>query len=249
MTNTVLILIAGLLAGAMNALAGGGSFVSLPALIAVGLPSVGANITSTVALLPGSLASALVYRRGVAGDAPFPMRAMAAVTAVGGLAGSLLLLTTPSNAFDRVVPWLLLLATVVLASAGTLSAWLARRRVVVGAPVLLATQFVLGVYGGYFGGAVGIMMMAAWSLLVDADLTRLQAPRTLLVSLANAVAVAVFALSGAVHWREALVVGLGATAGGYAGARFARALPTGPLRLATVLLCATVTVLFFLRQT
>jgi uncharacterized membrane protein YfcA len=239
--------IAGVLAGAMNALAGGVSFVSLPALIAAGAPSVGANATSTVALLPGSLASAWVYRRDGSAIGEVPPRALVAVTVAGARVGSILLLATPSSAFDDVLPWLLLAATLSLAGGPALSRWFARRRVTVGPTPLLAAQFGLGIYGGYFGGAVGIMMMAAWSLLADADLKRVQSARTLLVSAANAVAVAVFVLAGVVRWRDALVLGAGALVGGYLGAHLARWLPATLLRAATVLLCAAVTVLFFRR--
>lgn len=248
MPEGLLIALAGVLAGAMNAIAGGGSFVSLPALIAAGVPPVSANATSTVALLPGSVASAWVYRRDLAPIGAAAPRAMLVVTLAGGLVGSALLLALPGSTFEAVLPWLLLLATVTLAAGPALARWLARRSIRTGAATLLTAQFALGIYGGYFGGAVGIMMMAAWSLLGGTDFKAFQPARTILVSAANAVAVAVFAFAGVVRWTEALLLGAGAVLGGYGGALVARWLPGGLLRTATVLLCAVVTLLFFLRS-
>lgn len=238
---------AGVIAGVMNALAGGGTFVTLPALIAVGLPSVIANATSTVALLPGTLASAWVFRRDFVPFDAVSTKQMAAVTFVGGLAGSLLLLLTPSDAFDHVLPWLLLVATAAIAAGPAVARWLARHSLSAGPAAMLGTQGVLGVYAGYFGGAAGIMMMAAWSLLIGGELRRLHSARTVLTCFANGVAVVVFVVAGAVRWPHAVALGLGAIAGGYGGAHVARWLPPRALRVATVALCAGVAALFFAR--
>jgi uncharacterized membrane protein YfcA len=239
---------AGLAAGAMNALAGGGSFVSLPALIGLGVPSVAANASSTVALYPGGLASLWVYRQAGAGGpvcgAPLPV--MAALTLAGGLAGAVLLLKTPSAMFDGVLPWLLLVATLALAFARPLGEALRRRgRVGVGAVAL--GQLLLGVYGGYFGGAVGLMMLAFWSLAGAADLKVLQAPRVLLVTIANTAAVACFALAGAVQWERVAWLAPAALVGGYLGARLGRRLSARAVRWATLTLAAAITGLFFWR--
>src|SRR4051794_31496011 len=152
----------------MNAAAGGGSFVTLPAMVAVGVPPVEANTSSTVALFPGGLASAVAYRDDLTPLGGLPLRPLAPVTLAGGLAGALLLLLTPAGAFDRIVPWLLLAGSLAFAFGGRAGAAL-RRVVRIGPPALLACQFLLGVYGGYFGGAVGIMMMAAWGLFGVSD--------------------------------------------------------------------------------
>lgn len=237
---------AGLLAGAMNALAGGGSFVTLPALIAAGVPSVTANASSTVALYPGGLASAFVYRAGLGEVAGAPLRPMLALTLIGGLVGALLLLWTPSSAFDAILPWLLLLATLALAFGPSLAPWLQRRARFGPGPVLVL-QFALGVYGGYFGGAVGLMMVAAWSLLAGADLKALNPARTLMVSAANTVAVICFAIAGAVRWREALVLAAGALVGGYLGAHLGKRLEPNIVRAATVSLSVVMTIAFFVR--
>ena len=246
MDDLLLLLGAGLLAGAMNGLAGGGSFVTLPALIAVGVPSVAANASSTVALYPGGVASAWVYRDGLNSVCGVPLRPTLLATLAGGLAGALLLLWTPSSVFDKVLPWLLLVATLALAGGPRLGPAL-RSRFRAGVKTVVAVQFLLGVYGGYFGGAVGLMMMAAWSLLDGADVKALNPPRTLLVSAANTVAVLCFILAGAVAWPAVLLVGLAAVVGGYGGARLGRRLPAAVVRIATLILAVVMTAVFFAR--
>jgi hypothetical protein len=185
MDSLLLVSTAGLLAGAMNALAGGGSFVSLPALIAAGVPPVQANASSTVALFPGGVASAWAYRDGLGPVGSVELRPLLIATLCGGFAGAVSLLCTSSTAFSFVLPWLLLIASLALAFGRRLGQLL-RGRWHIHARAVLAVQFLLGIYGGYFGGAVGIMMIAMWGLLDKRDLKSLNAPRTLLVSAANA---------------------------------------------------------------
>ncbi len=246
MDHVLMLLGAGLLAGGMNALAGGGSFVTLPALIAAGVPSVAANASSTVALYPAGIASAWVYRRGIGAVCGVPLRPTLLATVAGGLVGAVLLLATPNAAFDRLLPWLLLVATLVLAAGPRLGPAV-RTRFRTGLPTVLAIQFALGLYGGYFGGAVGLMMMAAWSLLDGADLKALNPPRTLLVTAANSVAVLCFIGAGIVRWPEVAAVVAGGMLGGYGGAHAGRRLPSTLVRRATVTLAAAMTVLFFIR--
>ena len=230
----------------MNALAGGGSFVTLPTLIAAGVPSVVANASSTVALYPGGAASAWVYRDGLTRVCGVPLRPTLWATLAGGLLGALLLLWTPTSVFDRVLPWLLLVASLMLAFGPRIGPAL-RARFRAGLVTVLLIQFVLGIYGGYFGGAVGLMMMAAWALLDGADVKALNAPRTLLVSAANGVAVLCFIVAGVVRWPEALTMGVGALLGGYFGAHAGRRLPPAVVRLATVLVAVATTLVFFVR--
>ncbi|MDR3534109.1 MAG: sulfite exporter TauE/SafE family protein [Rhodopila sp.] len=239
--------LAGLLAGAMNAVAGGGSFVSFPVMVLVGLPPVAANATSTVALFPGTVASTWAYREDLCGIAGISLKVLLPISLTGGLVGAILLLVTPGAAFDTVIPWLLLLATLTFAGGRNLGAWL-RRYVRIGRVPFLIIQFVLSVYGGYFGGAIGLMMMAVWTLLDSAELKAMAPTRTLLVSAANGMAVLCFAVAGAVRWPEMFAMMFSAIAGGYYGARFARHLPPAVLRVFVVLLSATVTVAFFLRR-
>jgi uncharacterized membrane protein YfcA len=237
---------AGMLAGAMNALAGGGSFVSLPALIAAGVPPVQANTSSTVALFPGGLASAWAYRNGVNTVGAVPLRALLAATLCGGLVGALLLLRTSSAAFTFVLPWLLLVASLALAFGRRIGEAL-RARFHIHAHAVLAVQFGLGIYGGYFGGAVGIMMIAVWGLLDDSDIKRLNAPRTLLVSAANTVAVLAFIVAGAVRWPETLAMLAGAVIGGYGGAHIGKRAPANVIRALTLCATACITLVFFLK--
>jgi hypothetical protein len=246
MDAMILAFSAGLLAGAMNALAGGGSFISLPALIAAGVPPVQANMSSTVALFPGGLASAWAYRDGLRPVGTVSLRALLAATLCGGFAGALLLLRTSSAAFTFVLPWLLLVASIALAFGRSIGEAL-RARWHIHSHMVLVVQFMLGVYGGYFGGAVGIMMMAMWGLLDNSDLKHLNAPRTLLVSAANAVAVLAFVLANAVRWPETLDMLSGAIIGGYSGARIGRRAPPGIIRIITLLATSCITLTFFVK--
>ncbi len=247
MTSLLMVLLAGLVAGAMNALAGGGSFVSLPALIAAGVPSVQANASSTVALFPGGVASVWAYREGLEPVGPASLRALLVATLAGGATGGLLLLSTPSQTFDVVLPWLLLLASVALSFGRRVGEWL-RRRCRVTPRVVLIVQFFLGIYGGYFGGAVGIMMMAIWGLLDSRDLKSLNGSRTLMVSAANAVALVIFIVAGAVRWPQTMVMLIGAAVGGYGGAEIGRRAPARLVRGVTVVVTILSTAAFFLRS-
>ncbi len=252
MLSTFLVLFAaGVMAGGMNAIAGGGSFISFPAMVFAGLPSVIANASSTVALVPGTLTSAATYVHGKdkvgfrdLGGVPFPVLVATSVT--GGLVGAILLLATPVATFDGVIPWLLLVASVTFAFGRDAGAWL-RARVRLGPVALLPVQFVLGVYGGYFGGAVGIMMLAVWSLLDGADLKQLNPTRTIVVSAMNGIAVVAFVLAGKVWWPQTVALLLGGLAGGYFGARIGQALPTVATRRVIVAITVVMTAAFFWR--
>lgn len=242
--NLALVAAAGLLAGAMNAVAGGGSFVTLPSLIAAGVPSVNANATSTVALVPSALASAYAYRKDFAGFDGVPFWKMAVVSLVGGVCGALLLMSTPQRVFDALVPFLLLFGTLAFAFGRKAGEWL-RTRVHIGPSALLIAQFFLGGYGGYFGGAVGIMMMAAWSLMTTASVTAMQASRNLLNAMMNATASVLFIVGGLVYWRQTLALLAGAIVGGYLAAHYARRLDPAKARIAISILNAGITAIVF----
>jgi uncharacterized membrane protein YfcA len=246
MSPLLVVAAAGLIAGMMNALAGGGSFVTLPALIAAGVPSVNANTSSTVALFPGTLMSAWTYRDGLGPIGSVRLRPLLIATFVGGALGAVLLLRTPIKTFDLVLPWLMAVATLMLALGSRLGEML-RRHWRIGAAAVLSVQFCLGVYGGYFGGGVGIMMMAVWSLLSERTLKSFNAPRTLLVSAANTIAVLIFIGAQSVVWRETLVMLVGATLGGYCGALIGRRAPAGVVRVGTLLVSVSITLAFFAR--
>lgn len=247
MAHSIILLLAGILAGTMNAVAGGGSFIAFPALVLAGLPALVANASCTVALFPGTIASTWAYRHNLVPVGSIKFRWMLPVTMAGGACGATLLLVTPMHLFDLVIPWLLLLATLTFAFGVRAGAAL-RRAVHIGPAVLLAIQFVIATYGGYFGGAVGLMMLAAWGLLTATVNVKALAPaRTLLVSATNGAAVLLFIVSGVVRWPETGLVLAGAVAGGYGGARVGRLLSAGFLRVLVLMLTAAITAVFFWR--
>ncbi len=215
-------------------------------MVLVGLPPIAANASSTVALFPGTMASTFAYRDDLGGIAGIGLKLLLPISLAGGLIGAILLLVTPGGIFDAVIPWLLLLATLTFAGGRHLADWL-RRYLRIGRGAFLIIQFVLSIYGGYFGGAIGLMMMAVWTLISSAQLKDMAATRTLLVSATNGSAVLCFAVAGAVRWPEMLAMMVSAIVGGYYGARFARHLPPLMLRWFVVALSATVTIGFFAR--
>lgn len=236
----------GFLAGAMNAVAGGGSFVTFPALLLSGVPAVAANASSTVALFPGAFTSAWAYRRDFRALGEVTVRALVPVSVAGGLFGALLLLLTPARTFDRVIPFVLLLGTLGFALGPRVGTSL-RRALPAGPAALYAAQFALGVYGGYFGGAVGLMMIAAWSVFGVEDLRAMVAGKALLVGAANAAAVVCFVIAGEVWWARTLAMMAAAALGGYAGARLGRGLPVRVLRAAITAFNVAITAAFFIR--
>ncbi|HEX8300656.1 sulfite exporter TauE/SafE family protein [Sphingomonas sp.] len=237
---------AGIVGGAMNALAGGGTFATLPALIALGLPSTVANATSNVALLPGAAASAAEYRGELAPVGGLSVRALALLTFAGGLMGSVLLAVTPSRAFDLIIPWLLLFAFAVMCFGQSASDWL-HARVTIGRPTLIAAQGLLGIYGGYFGGGVGLITTAVYGLLAGAHPRSLFAIRTLTLAVANLAAALVFATVGLVAWAICLPMLLGAILGGWGGAKLGKRLPNWAVRAWTLLVTGATTIVFFVR--
>lgn len=237
---------AGVLGGGMNALAGGGSFATMPTLIALGLPSTVANATSNVAVQPGAVASAWAYRGGLAPIGGVGVRTLSAITFTGGLVGSLLLARTPAHAFDVIVPWLLLAATIAIALGRHASDWLSAR-FAAGPRSIAAAQAVMGVYGGYFGGGIGMMLTALWGLLTGASPATLAAPRTLMLAVANSAATIVFVASGMVSWTLCLPMMAGSILGGWLGALVGRRLPAGVIRGWTLLVTVVTTAVFFWR--
>lgn len=230
----------------MNALAGGGTFATLPALIALGLPANIANATSNVALLPGAATSAAEFRDELQPIGVVSVRTLAAVTFVGGLIGSVLLVLTPSRAFDVIIPWLLLTGLVVMLFGQSASEWL-HERVTIGVPTLVAVQALLGIYGGYFGGGVGLMATAAYGLLAGMHPRAMFSIRTFMLAVANFAAAIVFVAMGLVRWWACLPMLAGAVLGGWVGARVGKRLPHGLVRAWTLLVTAATTAVFFVR--
>jgi len=247
MTGALLLaLAAGIAGGAMNALAGGGTFATLPALIALGLPANVANATSNVALLPGAATSAFAFRRELVPVGGVAVRTLSAVTFAGGLAGAVLLAVTPSRLFDVIIPWLLLFAAVLLAIGPRAALWL-QARVTIRPVALIAAQSLLGLYGGYFGGGVGLMLTAIYGLLAGSSPRALFAPRTLMLAVANAAAAIVFVATGLVAWGAAVPMLTGGILGGWLGARLGQRLRPWQIRAWTLLVTAATTLVFFRR--
>jgi len=230
----------------MNALAGGGTFATLPALIALGLPANVANATSNVALLPGAVASAAEYRDELEPVGGLSVAMLSAITFVGGIVGSVLLVLTPSRAFDFIIPWLLLLGLIVMLFGKAASNWL-HERVRIGLPTLVAAQSLLSIYGGYFGGGVGLMLTATYGLLAGAHPRSLFSVRTWVLSIANFAAAIVFVAVGLVRWAACLPMLAGAVLGGWLGAKVGKRLPAGAVRAWTLLVTAATTITFFVR--
>jgi uncharacterized membrane protein YfcA len=233
--ETILLIAAAFGAGILNTVAGGGTFLTFPALVFTGMPPVMANATSTVAVFPGYLGGAFGFRSELAGFDRRRLLRLVVITLVGGLVGSSLLLVSSNEAFSMVVPFLLLGATLAFLFGDKIRQWAAAKARDVsseGAVGLIG----VALYGGYFNGGLGIVLLALFSLWGMTDLNRMNALKSGLSFLLSAISVAVFAAAGLVAWPQALIMMLAATAGGYAGAPLARALPKPVVRgvIATV---------------
>jgi uncharacterized membrane protein YfcA len=242
--DIVLLAVAGLAAGAVNAVAGGGSLISFPALLAAGLPSVTANVTNAVAVLPGYLGGTVAYRRELEGQRPRAV-ALGITSGAGAIAGAALLLTTSEDLFEAIVPFLILAACGLLAAQPVLSRRLRPPSAQAGAhrsPRLHLATFAGAVYGGYFGAGLGILLLAVLALGLDDELQRLNALKGLLSFIVGAATVAVFVAFGPVRWGAALIMAVASFAGGHAGVAVARRLPANVLRGLVVAFGACVSV-------
>jgi uncharacterized membrane protein YfcA len=220
--------------GVMNAIAGGGTLLTFPALVAAGLSPLVANATSTVALLPGALTSMLGYRGELTGARRWAVM-LTVPSLLGGAVGAWLLLHTPGATFDQVVPWLVLAATTLFVAQRPLMRWVRGHRDAAAddtaltlagpTPMLLIWQFLVGIYGGYFGAGVGILMLAALGFMGFTNLHRMNGLKNWGGFCMNAVASVSFAASGIVDWPVALSMAVGAMAGGYLGSRAAQRVP------------------------
>lgn len=235
---------AAFLAGGMNSVAGGGSFLSFPALIFAGVPPIWANATNNGAMWVGTLGSARGYREEIAAHRGL-LLPVVIVSIVGALIGSLLLLRTPGALFERMIPYLLLFATIVFA----LSRRLVRREVrdPRHAPWQLAVQFCVAIYGGYFGAGMGILMLAVLAFTGLPNFNAQNAVKNVLAVAINGVALIPFLIARIVDWRFALPMALAALLGGYFGARFFRRVPAPISRAVVIAIGVAMTLVFFLR--
>jgi uncharacterized membrane protein YfcA len=237
------ILGAGLAAGTLNTIVGSGSLITFPTLLAFGYAPVVANVSNTVGLVPGSVSGSHGYRRELAGQ--WARAARLGVAAVlGGLTGGILLLALPASAFEAVVPWLILLACGLVALQPRLSRAMARRSPGRAAPQILlgAGVFASATYGGYFGAAQGVILIALLGILLPDDLQRLNGLKNVLVALVNGVAAVLFILVAHVAWGPAVLIAIGSIAGGQVGAAIGRRLPQALLRSLIVVVGSAVAI-------
>ncbi|NCC31574.1 MAG: sulfite exporter TauE/SafE family protein [Chloroflexia bacterium] len=240
---------AALVAGAINSVAGGGSFISFPALLLVGVPPITANATNATALWPGSAASVGAYRYEL-GRQEKGLLLFSLLSLIGGLAGAMLLLRTREAVFTQMIPYLLLLATLVFAFSPWLTAQARRLSASAeGTPMqrfgILGIYLSIAVYGGFFGAGLGILTLAVLSLMGQENIHEMNALKTLQATLINGIAVAAFILAGIVEWPIALIMTLGAIIGGYGGAAIARKLDPRLVRRLVIGLSVSLTIYFF----
>jgi uncharacterized protein len=241
----VVLFLASLWAGTQNALAGGGAFITLPSLMLTGMDARAANMTSTIALFPAQLTTGWAGREFVAGAAGLSFRALVVISLVGGAFGAVLLLVTPASFFAHLVPWLVLFATAVFAWGSFAPRNDSAPRV--GRVGAAGAHFIISVYGGYFGGGIGFMMLAVLTAARVAMRTA-AATKNVLTGTINASAVVIFAFSPEVRWRAAAVSSAGAILGGLLGSHLLKRVNERALRVVVVLIGIALTVGLFLRS-
>jgi uncharacterized protein len=246
--SAIFLFFAGMLGGALNSVAGGGSFIAFPALLFVGVPPIPANATNTIALWMAAAGSGGAYRSRLT----VPLRVMApllAASLIGGLVGAFLLLKTPAHTFMRVLPWLILGATLLFVFGKKLIG--ARKSIVEhdasGTGLAAATLFQLAVaiYGGYFGGGMGIVMLAMLATLGMTDIHGMNALKTVMGFVINGVAAIAFVVAHAVYWPQGIVMIVGGILGGFLGAHYAQKLPPAWIRGFVILVGVAMTIYFF----
>jgi uncharacterized membrane protein YfcA len=245
MNDHVILALAAFGAGVLNTIAGGGTFLTFPALVYTGIPVVAANATSAVAVFPGYLGGASGFRHEISQFDRRRLLAIVALTAVGGLIGSILLLMSSNKAFSFVVPFLLAMATLAFAFGNRLQKWTQRlsgkRSDGLFGVVLVA------IYGGYFNGGLGIVLLALFSLWGMRDLSLMNGLKNCVSFVLSAISVATFAAAGIVAWPQAVLMMIAAAIGGYAGAPLARVLPAAVVRLVVILTGTILSAVFFWR--
>jgi uncharacterized protein len=243
--DLLLVLTAALAAGAMNAVAGGGSFLTLPALALTGMPALNANATGTLALLPGYLSGAWAFRTETRPPPGLSIVGVLGIGLAGGATGAALLLLTPEGVFRSVVPWLLLMATLLFALAPHIVR-LTRHRAGPSKGGQIAI-FLVTAYGGYFNGGLGILLLALFGVLGQTNLHAMNGLKNQVSALLTSIAACVYAWGGLIAWREASLMMCASLLGGYLGARVAKVLPAPWIRRGIVATGLAMTALFFLR--
>jgi uncharacterized protein len=251
--NDLFLLFSAFLAGGVNALAGGGSFLAFPALMLVGIPAINANATCTLALLPGSVASFWPYRQDLDTERSILIW-MSAISFVGGLIGAVIMLNTPPGIFIKVVPYLILAATLIFAFGSKLTSKVLANRLDKNESaqkmsfLSAALQFVIAIYGGYFGAGIGIVMLACLSLLGMTKINSMNALKVLLSSVINGIAACAFVFAGAIYWRQVTIMAIGSILGGYLAAKVGRELPPLVIKRFVVFIGILLTIIFFFKS-
>ena len=230
--HALAIFAAGIAAGTINTVVGSGTLITFPVLLGFGYAPVTANVSNTIGLVPGSLSGAIGYRRELRGQGRRLAR-LSLASLVGGIAGAILLLSLPASAFKAIVPVFIALALALILGQSRISAWMDRRREHPrdeAGPVALAGVLVAGVYGGYFGAAQSIMLLAVLGLALDEQLQRVNALKVVLTGLVNLISGLIFVLAAHVAWGPAGLIAVGSILGGVLGARHGRRLAPGALR-------------------
>jgi len=244
-TLLLLISLAGLYAGTQNTLAGGGSFITFPTLLLVGLDPLSANITSTLALFPNQMTSSMAGRKLAGGVGELSLKKLFAISIAGGLVGAMLLLNTPVTFFTQLVPWLVLIATA-LFTWGSFRKTTQHSVQTMPQPLLALVQFIIGIYGGYFGGGIGILMLATLSL-AGQKIRMATATKNVLAMAMNASAVTLFAFSTHVDWLAGFALAVGGIGGGFLGSWLVHRLPENIMRGFVVLVGMTLSTWLFVR--
>jgi uncharacterized membrane protein YfcA len=248
--EAVAILLAGVGAGTINAVVGSGTLITFPTLLAFGLPPVTANVSNTIGLVPGAISGVVGYRRELAGQRSRALR-LSAASLTGAALGAVLLLVLPKNAFEAIVPVLIVAGLVLVITQPRISGWVARRHSATGGVPYHGTWWVwpgvwaTGVYGGYFGAGQGVLLMAVLGTGFNETLQRLNGVKNILGATANAVSGLIFVFVADVDWRIVLMIGAGSLVGGHLGATVGRKLPTQGLRI-TIVVVGTVALAVFL---
>jgi uncharacterized protein len=243
--SVLVLFLAGLLSGIVNAIAGGGTFLTFGAMTLAGLPPISANATSSIVQFPGYITSALAYKREIAREWKAVL-ILSAISVAGALGGSLLLLSLSNPSFKSLVPWLLLAATALFAAGPKLKPKVEAEHPP-NSPIGIATQFIVSIYGGFFGAGMGIMMLASLGLATGGEYHRLNAIKNFLAIVIAAVAIVVFTAGGAINWLYAIVMLPGAGLGGYLGVYAAKRIPQTWLRYAVIAVGLFLAVYYFLK--
>jgi uncharacterized membrane protein YfcA len=249
-SEIILLFSAAVAGGAVSSVAGGGGFIAFPALLFTGMPPINANATGTIALWPGTLASTGAYRKALSKALLKRVWPLIVITLLGSLVGSFLLLKTPQQTFLKMVPWLLLGATLLFSFGSKITAWASKRHGEHGPSVwavsgVTVLQACVAIYLGYFGAGAGIVMLALLSMMDIESIHSMNGLKTMLATCGNGVAVVVFIFAHAVYWPQALLMIGGSVLGGYGGAHYAQKLNQKTIRYIVIVIGSAMTVYFF----